>query len=134
MKKTVKSIISFLVVVLAFTVTACGQQQRGGGNQRGGQQGPPPLPSADEIEKMVGDLADELSLDSDQESTVLTLYTDHFEEAESKTKSGRPDRDEMEKFRENFETEVKAVLTEKQQELFDAYQKKKRKERRPRRQ
>ena len=61
MKKTVKSIISFLVVVLAFTVTACGQQQRGGGNQRGGQQGPPPLPSADEIEKMVGDLADELS-------------------------------------------------------------------------
>ena len=115
-----------VVVALVITTTACGQQRGGqrGGGQQGGQQGPPPTPTADQIEEMVSDLAKEILLSEEQESQVLELYKKHFEEVENITKSGRPDRDEMEALKEEFETDVKAVLTKDQQKLFTAYQKK----------
>lgn len=121
-----------LLVALVITTSAFGQQrggQRGGGEQ-GSQQGPPALPTDNEIEEMVEDLASEILLSDEQESKVLELYKEHFEEVENMTSSGRPDRDEMEELKEDFEDDVNAVLTEDQQKLFTAYQKKNEKKRR----
>ena len=119
-----------VVVALVITTSACGQQR---GKQGGGKQGPPQVPTAKEIKTMVSDLSGELLLSDEQEEQVLELYTSHFEAVEDKTSSGRPDRSEMEELKEDFENEVKTVLTEEQQELFTAYQKKNSKKGRPQR-
>lgn len=126
MKIKMNKIWKTVIVVLVITTSACGQQRGGqGGGQRGGQGGgqggPPALPTAKEIKTMVSDLSDELLLSEDQEDQVLELYTEHFEVIEDKTSSGRPDRDEMEELKEDFENEVKDVLTDDQQELYTEY-------------
>lgn len=121
-----------LIIALIFSTTAFAQK-RGGGQRGGGQgerQGPPAAPTTEEIVKMVDDLSSEILLSEEQQAEVLTLYKNHFKEIESKTSSGRPDRDEMEALKEDFEDDVKAVLTEDQQKLFTAYQKKNAKKRR----
>ena len=105
-------------------ITTITYAQPGGGGQQGGQQGPPALPTSSEIEEMVSDLASEILLSDEQEATVLDLYIEHFEAVESKTSSGRPDRDEMDALKEEFETSVNEVLTSDQQKLYKAYLKK----------
>lgn len=107
-----------LVVALVITTTACGQQ-------RGGQSGPPPVPTAKEIKTMVSDLSKELLLTDEQQEQVLELYTEHFEEVEDKTSSGRPDRNEMEALKTSLENDVKALLTGDQKKLYTTYLKKK---------
>ena len=116
MKLKMNKIWKLLVVALVITTTGYGQQR--------GQQGPPPTPTAKEIKIMVNELSDELSFSNEQKEQVLELYTSHFKEVESKTKSGRPDRNEMEKLKITFENNVKILLTKDQQKLFSAYQKK----------
>ena len=122
MKTRIKKITStvLLLSVVLFSSGAFAQR----GQQGGGKQGPPPVPTSEEIKEMVSDLASEISLNEDQEAEVLNVYNNHFEEVSDKMKSGRPDRNEMKSLKTEFEEEVKAVLTEEQQELFDAYQKK----------
>lgn len=90
---------------------------------RGGNQEPPKMeiPSTKQIEKMVSNLASEISLNEEQEAEVLELYKDHFEKVESKTKSGRPDRDEMKALKEGFENDIKELLTDDQKELYTTY-------------
>ena len=116
---TVNLVLLLSIVLIASTVSA---QQRD--PQGGGQQGPPPVPTTKEIKEMVSDMSKEISLNEDQEAEVLELYTIHFKEVKKKTKSGRPDRNEMESLKTDFEKEVKAILTAKQQKLYVAYQKK----------
>jgi len=121
-KKTTKIVI---ILAIALITSATFAQQRGGGqggDQGGGQeQGPPPIPSEKQIKKMVSDLSEEISLNDEQEEEVLELYTSHFEQLKAKTKSGKPDRSEMEKFESEFENEVKALLTEDQQKAYTTY-------------
>lgn len=119
-----KKIWNLVLIALVITTTACGQQRGGQGQQGGQQQGPPAAPTAKEIKTMVSDLSKEILLKKDQETKVLALYTSHFEQIESKTKSGRPDRSEMETLKSNFEKSVKNVLTADQQKLYTAYLKK----------
>lgn len=133
MKLKMNNIWKALVVVLMITTSACGQQRGPRGQQGGGQQGPPELPTTKQIEKMVDKLSSEILLSEEQETKVLELYKNHFEEVESKTKSGRPDRSEMEELKEDFEDDVKAVLTEDQEKLYTTYLKKNNKRERPQR-
>lgn len=90
----------------------------------GGQQGPPKLPSSKQIKKMVAEIAEEISLDDEQETQVLTLYQGHFKEVEEATSNGRPDRTKMEALKTELETDVKALLSKEQQEEYTAYVKK----------
>ena len=76
---------------------------------------------------MVEKLAKEISLDETQEANVLVLYKEHFEQVESKTKSGRPERSEMKALKSSFEKEVKGELTKEQQKLYSAYLQKRQK-------
>ncbi|SNR37938.1 hypothetical protein SAMN06265371_102111 [Lutibacter agarilyticus] len=134
MKLKMRKIWKLVVVALVITTSAFAQQRGQQGGQRGGgKQAPPELPTSKEIKTMVSNLSGELLLSDEQEEQVLELYTLHFEEVENKTKSGRPDRNEMEELKEDFENEVKAVLTEEQQELFTAYLKKNSKKRKSKR-
>lgn len=120
--KTLRSIL--MMSLLFVTVFACGQPP-GGGGQRGGQQGPPPIPDEEQIEKMVGQISKDVSLSEEQETTILQLYTWHFQAVKEKTSGkSRPDREEMEKMKADLEEQVKAVLSEEQVEKYDAYLKK----------
>lgn len=125
-KKTTRLVLVVLVAMLSVTLT---QAQPGG--QKGGQQGPPPLPTDDQIEKMVSDLSTELELSEAQEKQVSELYFAHFEEVEAVTDDGnsRPDRDVMDQMKKDFETEVKSVLTKDQQKQYETYMKKQRSQR-----
>ena len=123
MKTTIQTtLFSLLLAAFLFTAQHLSAQQRG-------QRGPPPLPNDDQIEKMVEHLAEELSLTSDQEKKVSKIYFSHFEEVEKKMEAGRPERKEMEALRTSLETDVKAVLTDDQKPLYDAFVKKQKQER-----
>lgn len=98
--------------------------------QSGGQQGPPPLPSDKQIEKMVKSLDKELELSENQETQVSELYFAHFEEVETMQKQKqRASREEMNELKSEFETEVKTVLSEDQQDNYTAWLKKQEKKR-----
>ena len=120
-KETTRLALVALVVMLSVTLT---QAQPGG--QKGGQQGPPPLPTDEQIEKMVTDLSAELDLSETQEKQVSELYFAHFEEVEAVTgnSNSRPDREVMDQMKKDFETDVKSVLTKDQQKQYESYMKK----------
>ena len=92
--------------------------------QQRGQQGPPPMPDDEQIEKMVEDLSEELSLTEDQEKQVSKKYFAHFDEVEAKIEAGKPDRKEMETLKSDFEKDIEALLTDEQKEKYIDYLKK----------
>lgn len=126
MKKQIRNSVSALILIMV-TIFAGnlsgaqpGQGQKGG--HQGGQQGPPPAPNTNQIKDMVSSMAKEISLTKTQESTVLKLYTEHFEKVKAKTSgNARPERKEMEALKTDLETSVKAVLTKEQQPKYIAY-------------
>ncbi len=76
------------------------------------------------------DLDKELEMSDDQETEVSELYFAHFDKVEAKMESSqRPSRTEMESLDSNLEKEVKALLSEDQQELYTAWLKKQEKQR-----
>lgn len=85
-----------------------------------GQQGPPKPPTKSEIKKMVTELSTELSLSDEQQTKISKMFYSHFEEVEKSMESGK---NKMDSLREDFETEVKTVLTKKQQKQFKEFQK-----------
>jgi hypothetical protein len=127
MKFKIHKITTLLIVTFVITTSACGQQ-------RGREQKPPQLPSTKQIEEMVSDLADEILLSENQEEQILKLYKSHFKEIESKTKSGRPNKSEMEDLKNDFEADVKANLTVDQVKLYETYLKNNSRKSRPQRQ
>ena len=133
MKLKTNKIWKLLVIALVITTAACGQQRGSRGGQGGSQQSPPQVPTTKQIVKMVDKLSSEILLSEVQKTEVLEIYKEHFKEVESKTTSGRPNRDEMEGLKEDFEDTIKAVLTKDQKKLFTAYQKKNFKRKRPQR-
>lgn len=91
--------------------------------QQGERKGPPKLPSDTEIDEMVSELSEELSLSKDQETKIHALYTEHFAEVKTSMSGERKSREEMEAYRTKFEDQVKNLLNDDQQELFDEFQK-----------
>lgn len=122
MKQATRKNVGLLIMLIAISTSSLIYAQPPGGRQ-GGQQGPPPVPNEKQIEKMVNDLSEELSLTEEQEEKVLDEYLIHFEQVEEKTKDGKPNRNEMEALKSEFEENVKLLLSDEQDELFDAYQK-----------
>ena len=98
-----------------------------------GKQGPPPLPNDEQIEEMLTDLKEELSLSEVQTTQVSELYFAHFEEVKELTQNSNgkrgAQREEMEELKAGLEENVKALLTTEQQEQFDAFQEKNKRQR-----
>jgi hypothetical protein len=116
-KKISFNVVLLLTSLLLFTSSVFAQH----GERKG--QGPPPIPNETQINKMVDDLASELSLSAEQKTEILLLYTEHFAEVKSSMDGNRKNREEMEASRSNFESKVKTLLNENQKELFDKLQK-----------
>ena len=116
MMKIDQSILNKIVIaVLLMGLTTAFSQVRG-------EQGPPPIPNAKQIEKMVDELDKTLSLNQEQEKKVLAVYQDHFKEVEKKTAAtNRPNRQEMQKLRSEFEADINALLTKEQQKLYKEF-------------
>ncbi len=120
--KNLRKIISALMITILTSTFAQAHS--------GGQQGPPPLPSDKQIEKMVKSLDKELELSENQETQISELYFAHFEEVETMQKQKqRASREEMKELKSEFETEVKTVLSEDQQDNYTAWLKKQEKKR-----
>lgn len=92
--------------------------------------GPPPIPNDQEIEKMVNELANTLSLSEDQKEKISEKYFAHFNEVKAKVEEARPKKEEMENLKSDFEENVKALLDKEQQKKFDEFIQKKQKPRR----
>lgn len=122
MKQIIRNYFSAALMLIALSGSSLINAQPPGG----GKQGPPPIPNAAQIKTMVSEMADELSLSTEQEENVLELFTEHFEEVEEKTSgNSKPDRQEMEALKTEFEAKVNTLLSEEQQKQFLVFQKKK---------
>lgn len=107
--------ISLLIAAIFFLTSSLSAQQRQ-------EQGPPQVPNETQINKMVEDLSAQLSLSNGQKTKILGLYKNHFAEVKSSMSSGeRPNREEMESLKEEFEDDVKSLLNEEQKDLFDEF-------------
>jgi hypothetical protein len=109
--------ITLLIAAMFFLTTNLSAQKRQ-------EQGPPPIPNETQINKMVEDLSTELSLSEKQKAEFLSLYTDHFAEVKELIKSQRKSKEEMESKKAEFEDEIKNLLSDKQQDLFDDFMEK----------
>ncbi|WP_372773792.1 hypothetical protein [Mangrovibacterium sp.] len=86
-------------------------------------QAPPPYPDTKQLNKIVADLSEQLSLSNEQETQIFNLFIAHFEKVKARLKSGRLSPKEMDALESKFEKEVTSRLSKKQQKLFTAYQK-----------
>lgn len=116
MKTKFKKVASIMLVSMIILIASNSIQA-----QQRGQQGPPPIPTDDQIEKMVEDLDKALSLTDEQEKQISEKYFAHFEEVEKRMKKGRPNREDMEALKADFNKEVKLLLKEDQKDLYDAF-------------
>ena len=120
MKQSKKNILNVLalIFVLLFSGMTFAQAPKGGKQQK------PPVPNEKQVKKMVNELSEELELSEKQETEVLVVYQNHFNEVKDKTSSdNRPIKEEMEAMKSSFEKEVKALLNEEQQTKFEEYMK-----------
>ena len=112
--------LSFTIVMLLITGNLFAQPP-----QRGGMQGPPPLPDSTQIVQMVDELATTISLSDDQKTQVSDLYFAHFEEARELMEEHEGDREghreAMEDLREEFDDQVKDLLSKDQVEKFEKF-------------
>ena len=109
--------ITLLIAAMFFLTTNLSAQKRQ-------EQGPPPIPNETQINKMVEDLSTELSLTEAQSAKILGLYSDHFAEVKKLMKSQRKSREDMKSKKAEFEDEIKNLLNEEQQDLFDEFMEK----------
>lgn len=93
--------------------------------QQGRPPQPPPIPDDSQIAQMVDELTQKLSLSDKQAIKILDLYTDHFSElkiimADEKTQHEQQ-KTEMDKFRLDFESQIKDVLNDDQKVEFEKF-------------
>ncbi len=116
------------LIILAMVLSTIGLMA-----QKKDHKKPPPIPDQEQIEKMMADLSNRLSLTEKQENKILILYKDHFNEVSKKMEenknSGKDGREQIKIIRENFEKDVKSLLTPEQQKQFDEFVREKRSER-----
>ena len=106
-----------IILMSLLTITTVGLAQD--------KQGPPPQPSSQQIDQMVDDLSRELNLTSSQTSQISKLFREHFNEMKSKRgkRSGnkRPDHGAMESSRQEFEAQIKQVLSPDQIAAYEKF-------------
>ncbi|NNE10407.1 MAG: hypothetical protein HKN20_17735 [Gemmatimonadetes bacterium] len=111
-----------LVTGLLFAATASAQPP-GGGQRQGREGGPPAIPDSAGIVEMVGELASELSLTTEQETILTVLHFEHFGDAEALRVQYQGDREghreAMQTLREDFQERVATVLSDEQKARYE---------------
>ncbi len=107
-----------LVVIIFFTMTVAMNQ----GFAQDRPQHPPMLPDSVQVEKMLTELTQELSLSDSQQEQIREIQLIHFKKAKEMMEQNRAEheqkRDAMEQSRKEFEKKILSVLTAEQQEKF----------------
>jgi len=121
-KKTMIAICVFCLLTVGGTlVFAQGGPPRG----NGGPGQPPALPDSTGIVNIVDEMAEALSLTDDQKDRIAELHFAHFAAAEQVLGASRGDREgareAMDDLRQDFEADMKDLLTDAQQEAFDEF-------------
>lgn len=96
----------------------------------------PPVPNDEQIEKMIEDLSNSLSLNVEQEKEFRETFQNHFNEVKKHHESARKQHEKMktkhDKLRDDFHKELSSILNEEQLKVFEQHMKKhKPKERHP---
>ncbi|MEO9964820.1 MAG: hypothetical protein ABJF11_03475 [Reichenbachiella sp.] len=99
-----KQISIVLVTMLMATIGCTQSQQR---NKR------PKLPSAEQIEKMVDELAEQFELTTKQKQNVSSIFNTHFEEVKGMKQMNR---ENMESIKEGFLDQLTAEIGEDKKE------------------
>lgn len=91
------------------------------------QRRPPQLPDDAQVAEMVKELASMLNLNPEQTEKINSLFEAHFKAARKlmdKAKEQNEKQDKiMDRLRNEFESDVKSLLNEKQQAEFDQFMK-----------
>ena len=96
------------------------------------RQQPPPkkLPDSTQIVKMVEELSKELSLSELQKTKITVLHFAHFKEAKVMMEKNKAEheknRETMDAFRKEFETQIGELLTDEQKTEFEDFMKNRR--------
>lgn len=100
---------------------ALAQPQGGRGQRPQGEMQQPALPDSSQVERMMTELTELLSLDDGQRAEITALHLAHFAAVGELTSQGRPSRKDMEALRAEFEADVKALLDEEQVAGFEDF-------------
>ncbi len=110
-------------IIMLFTITFANAQNRS-------PQQPPRLPDSAQIEKMVNELANELTLTETQKVQVKELHFAHFNEAKAQMEKNKAqhekNKETMNASRKEFEAQIGELLNDEQKVLLEEYMKNKR--------
>lgn len=110
MKKVFKISVAVMLFVQVLTLPALAQER---------PPHPPMLPDSVRIEKMVDELARELSLSAAQKQKIRDLHFAHFAKVKAMLEKNREEqRKRMEVSRKEFEKQITSELSKKQAEEF----------------
>ena len=92
------------------------------------QQGRPILPNDERINRMVDDMANQLSLTKSQKEEILTLHKEHFQKLKQMFKEEKTNRkktkEEHEQLRMELEKDVESLLNDVQKTKYKEFVKK----------
>jgi hypothetical protein len=117
---------AILIIIAVVTTSVASAQDRR-------PMGPPPIPDEGQIEKMLLDLSEAISLSQSQLEDVSDLYYHHFEEMKTMQKEGKDKGDAgraaMENLKAELKKKVEAVLSPEQQKAYASWLKQQKPER-----
>ena len=86
---------------------------------------PPPIPNAEQIENMLDEMQEALSLSESQQQTISKMCTKHFEEVKVLMDQHKQQREqgkaEHDKLRKELELDVNEILNENQLDDYKAF-------------
>ncbi len=89
------------------------------------QHRPPALPDSIQIIEIIAELDITLSLTKEQKAAISKIHFDHFEEAKELMEEQKGDRENhrqaMDDLREDFEEQIKELLTDEQITEFEEF-------------
>ena len=106
--------ITIIIAIVSLILTGSYAQERQQHRQH------PPIPNEKQVEQMISKFNEELKLTDKQANELKALFLDHFKELKNKLEKQRKakklEREEMEKFRKEFENSLQSLLSEEQAE------------------
>lgn len=130
MRTLIKTTLMLVVGMIITGGVAIAQPNRGD-NRRGhgpnDRPSPPAVPDSAETVKLIDEVAEALTLTEDEKDAVLDLHLAHFAEVREVMEQSKGDREnhrkQMDALRDEFQEEMKALLSDEKYEEYEEYMK-----------